>query len=122
VGIVAAQGTTRGRNYDPATVETLHAEVLAVEYVTQATGGARGVHLVLGTAAGPVTAHLGPEWYVSRQAIRIDAGDTVEVTGSRVLFEGEPALIAAEVVKGEESLILRDDRGIPMWSRGRRRR
>jgi hypothetical protein len=45
----------------------------------------------------------------------------VEVKGSRVTFEGKPAIIAAEVKKGDEVLKLRDENGFPMWSGWRRR-
>jgi hypothetical protein len=47
--------------------------------------------------------------------------DTVEVKGSRVTFAGKPALIAAEVRKGNAVLTLRDDDGFPAWSAMRRR-
>ena len=35
--------------------------------------------------------------------------------------EGSEAIIAREVKKGGETLVLRDAQGIPQWSRGRRR-
>jgi hypothetical protein len=40
----------------------------------------------------------------------------VEVTGSRVTFDGKPALIAAEIKKGNEALTLRDASEYPVWS------
>ena len=46
--------------------------------------------------------------------------DSVEIKGSRVTFEGKPAIIAAEVKKGGETLTLRDDAGLPVWSGWRR--
>lgn len=36
--------------------------------------------------------------------------------GSRVTFQGKPAVIAAEVKKGDEVLKLRDETGLPAWS------
>jgi hypothetical protein len=39
--------------------------------------------------------------------------------GSRITYEGKPAIIAAEVKKGDEVLRLRDEKGIPVWA-GRR--
>lgn len=41
--------------------------------------------------------------------------------GSRISFEGNPAIIAAEVKKGDEVLKLRDEKGVPFWSGWRRR-
>ncbi len=37
-------------------------------------------------------------------------------------MEGKPALIAAEVKKGNEVMKLRDANGVPAWSGGRRGR
>jgi hypothetical protein len=45
----------------------------------------------------------------------------VEVKGSRITFEGKPAIIAAEIKKGEETLKLRDENGFPVWSGWRSR-
>jgi hypothetical protein len=53
--------------------------------------------------------------------VNIEPKDLVEVTGSRLTFQGKPALIAAEVRKGEEMLKLRDDSGYPVWAGWRRR-
>jgi len=43
------------------------------------------------------------------------------VKGSRFTLGGKPAIIAAEVKKGDEVLKLRDDAGFPMWIGWRRR-
>ena len=64
--------------------------------------------------------HLGPVWYIERLDIKIKKGDKVGVKGSRVMMRDKPTIIAAEVKKGDEVLILRDEDGIPVWSgRGR---
>lgn len=103
------------RNYDPKTVETLQGKVLSVE-TTQQRG--RGVHLMLQTDKETVAVHLGPSWYIKKQMLKIDTDDTISVTGSRVIIGGKPAIIAAEVKKGNETVKLRDENGIPAWSRG----
>jgi len=65
--------------------------------------------------------HLGPDWYITNQDVRIEANDQVEVKGSRITIEGAPALIAAEVKKGADVLTLRDESGLPVWAGWRRR-
>ena len=40
--------------------------------------------------------------------------------GARVVVDGKPALIAAEVKKGDALLKLRDAGGVPAWSGWRR--
>jgi hypothetical protein len=115
-------GTSYGRTFDPATVETIRGEVLSVDLITPRKGMSSGVHLVVKTDGEDLSVHLGPEWYISRQDTTIERGDSVEVKGSRIAFKGEPAIVAAELRKGDATLVLRDARGIPVWSGWRRGR
>jgi hypothetical protein len=80
-----------------------------------------GVHMIMQTDKEQISVHLGPGFYVENQDVKIESKDKVEVKGSRVTFGGKPAIIAAEVKKGDEVLKLRDDNGFPMWSGWRRR-
>jgi len=43
-----------------------------------------------------------------------------EVKGSRITYNGKPAIVAAEVKKGDTVLKLRDDNGIPVCAGWRR--
>jgi hypothetical protein len=52
--------------------------------------------------------------------VKIEPKDKVEIKGSRVTLQGQPALIAAEVKKGDGVLKLRDDAEVPMWAGWRR--
>ncbi len=80
-----------------------------------------GVHVLLKTATGNISVHLGPAWYLENQDVKISVHDKIEAKGSRIVFNGSPALIAAEIKKGEEVLKLRDENGYPVWSGWRRR-
>ena len=113
-------GSKHVRMYDPKTVETVSGEVESVEKIPATKGRGYGVHLILKTDKETIPVHLGPAWYIEHQDTKLEPGDKVEVTGSRILSEGKPALIAAEVKKGDETLKLRDDRGFPFWAGWRR--
>jgi hypothetical protein len=108
------------RNYNTATVETLSGVVESVDKVTPVKGMSAGIHLMVKTDKGTISVDLGPEWYIERLDTKIEKGDKIEVKGSRVTFAGKPAIIAAEVKKGDNVLILRDKAGIPAWSGWRR--
>ncbi len=117
-----------GRSYDPTTVETVSGEVVRIDEIHgkgwgQGRGGrgrGYGVHLILRSDKEEVPVHLAPSWYLDKHAMKLSPGDHVEVRGSRIPFGGKPAIIAAEVKKGDQSLKLRDDDGLPAWrSRGR---
>lgn len=118
------------QTYDPKTVETVSGEVISVDQVhgkgwgqgRGGRGGGYGVHLTLKSDKGEIAILLGPNWYVDQQSLKIGPKDQIVVRGSRVMFEGKAAIIAAEVKKGDRSLKLRSDTGLPMWQgQGRRR-
>ncbi len=114
-------GSAYGRRYDVRTVETIQGRVVAVERFEPSKGMSPGVHLQVQTDKGRLSVHLGPAWYLDRQEVQIAAGDRIEVLGSRIEFGGKPAIVAAEVHRGDETLTLRDANGYPVWSGWRRR-
>lgn len=113
-------GTAYQRMYNPATVETLVGTVESVDKITPMKGMMYGIHLLLKTDKETISVHLGPGWYIERLDMKIDKGDKIEVKGSRVTIMGKPAIIAAEVKKGDNVLKLRDENGIPVWAGWRR--
>jgi len=111
-----------GRLYNPATVETVSGVVQRIDQVkAQGAGQGYGIHLLLKTDKEEIAVHLGPGWFVEKQSLKIAPQDQIEVRGSRITYEGKPAIIAAEVKKGDQVLKLRDPAGVPAW-RGRGRR
>jgi hypothetical protein len=110
------QGGQYGRMYNPKTVETITGEVVSADQVTPIKGMSQGIHLTVKTEKETLPVHLGPSWYIENQDIKIEPKDKVQITGSRVEFEGKPAIIAAEVKKGDEVLKLRDENGVPAWA------
>ncbi len=114
-------GTPYNRMYDPKTVETIGGEVVKVEQITPMKGMSYGAHLVVKTEKETIDVHLGPAWYIENQDVKIKAGDKIQIKGSRISFQGKPAIIASEVKKGDEILRLRDESGFPVWAGWRRR-
>ena len=109
-------GTSYQRMYNPASVETLTGTVESVDKITPMKGMYYGIHLSLKTDKETIPVHLGPGWYIERLDTKIEKGDKIEVKGSKVIMMGKPAIIAAEVKKGESVLKLRDENGIPVWA------
>ena len=108
--------------YNPATVETISGTVEAVEKITPMEGMSYGIHILVKTDEETMPVHLGPVWYIERLDIKIKKGDKVEVKGSRAMMIGKPTIIASEVKKGDTTIILRDENGVPVWSGWRRGR
>lgn len=105
-----------GRLYDPQTVETISGEILSLDQITPYKGMSYGVHMVVKTDKGTLSVHLGPAWYLDNQDVKLEPKDKVTITGSRITFDGKPAIIAAEIKKGADILKLRDENGFPVWS------
>ncbi|HOJ43509.1 MAG TPA: hypothetical protein PLW88_06280 [Syntrophorhabdaceae bacterium] len=113
-------GTPYNRMYDPAKAETISGTVEAVTQVTPMKGMYPAVAVTLKTDKETISVHLGPEWYISRLDTKVEKGDKIEVKGARTTFFGKPAIISAEVKKGDTTLVLRDAQGVPVWSGWRR--
>jgi hypothetical protein len=119
----AAQGPPSGKgmpNYDSSAEVTLKGTVEAVE-LQDSSMGWQGLHLKLKTESGVVEVHMGPSWFAQEKGFEFAKGDAIEVLGSRQTLGGVDSLLAREITRGDKTLILRDARGIPAWSGGRRR-
>ena len=117
VGLLRISAAPTERDYDPKTVETIGGNVLSVEKTTPAKRRGYWVELILQTGKETIAVQLGPAWYIDKQTPRIEANDTITVTGSRLTTDGKSAIIAADITKGNELLKLRDNSGIPVWPR-----
>lgn len=109
------------RMFDPTTVEKVSGEVQKVDKIAPMRKMGAGIHLLFKTSKETIPVHLGPEWFMDRLDANLKQGDKVQVTGSRIKLEGKPVIIASEVKRGDETLVLRDSSGVPVWSGWRRK-
>lgn len=114
------QGMGMGRMFDPKTVETLTGEIVAVHTAASGMPGvASRITLDLKTAKETVAVYLGPEDYYQKQGLKLAQGDKVAIKGSRVTMGGNPVIIPNYVKKGDQTLNLWDDQGMPPWARSK---
>jgi hypothetical protein len=104
------------RMYDPSKVETVSGEVVAVKELMFRNGMRKGIGLKLNTGSQTMFVHLGPQWFIEQQSVKIAAGDKVEVTGVKTVRREKEVFVAGEVRKGGEVLKLRDAGGVPLWA------
>jgi len=73
-------------------------------------------HLLVKIGADTVDVYLCPKAFLDDMGVSFSNGDEITLTGSKVK-QGEAELILArEVVKGGgDSLVLRDEKGNPVW-------
>lgn len=109
-------GSRYGGVYNPQAVETVQGEVEKVERFSSGKGKSAGVRIIVKTGTETMPVVLGPAWFVEQQALKLAAGDRVEITGSRSPGRETTIFIAGEVKKGNQVLRLRDAEGIPVWA------
>lgn len=104
--------------YNPANETTLKGTIEEVRQEPHRM--MTGIHLVVKTEAGAEMVALGPQSFLDQNKITYAKGDQVEIVGSKSEFNGAPIVVAREIKKGDQTLVLRDSQGVPKWSRGRR--
>lgn len=104
--------------YDKSTEVTISGTVEKVESPIGKMGW-NGTHLIVRLEAETLTVHVGPTAYVTKNGFAFAESDKIEVTGSKVPFEGHDVVLAREIRKDGKLLTLRNRQGIPMWSRNR---
>lgn len=115
--------------YNPATVVTVKGTIQEVQEATMQSGQTgqtsamphMGTHLIVKADDTTYTVLVGPTRFVKEKNFQFTKGDQIEVTGSKVNFNGNESLIAREIKKGNQVLTLRNESGIPEWSMGGQR-
>jgi len=101
------------RAFDTSSMTTFQGDIVEVQRI--ARGRHQGVHLTVAMGSEHVTVHLGPDFYVDGQPLKLAKGDKVEVKGARTTVDGQTVVIALEVRRGDQVLALRDTGGVPIW-------
>jgi hypothetical protein len=73
-------------------------------------------HLLIKNGTETVDVYLCPQSFLDAMGMSFSKGDEIALTGSKVKQDGADLTLAREVVKGTDSLVLRDDKGRPVWN------
>lgn len=104
--------------YNPATVETVRGEIISLGKTISGNGRTYCETMTLKTGKGNIWVILKPENYRAKTNLMFKPREQVEITGSRLALPGKNAIIAARVKKGDETMVLRELTGRPVWARG----
>jgi len=112
----ASQAGAGVPKYDPATEAVFKGTVDEVKDRECPVSGGMGSHLILKLSDGTtIEVHLAPTKFVKTYELVFNKGDLVEVTGSKVKFEGVDTIFAREVKRGNDDFVFRDQNGKPVW-------
>jgi hypothetical protein len=75
-----------------------------------------GARLVVKSGADTLDVYLCPKSFLEDMGSTLAKGDEISLTGSKVKQDGADMILAREVVKGNDTLVLRDDKGKPVWN------
>ncbi len=104
---------TGAPKYDPATETKLKGTVEELKVPPSAKEIA---HLLIKNGTDTFDLYLCPKSFMDDMGVTFAKGDEVAFTGSKVKQGEADWILAREVVKGLDTLILRDDKGNPVWS------
>jgi hypothetical protein len=115
--LMLAQNRPRLR-FDPASETTLSGMVSGVAEVKH--GRAAGIHFTLTTDSETVEVRAGPKRFLERNNFTIADDNQVTVNGWTSSVDGKTTIIAREIRNGDKTITLRNEKGVPAWSQGRR--
>jgi len=109
-----AVGQNSAAAYNPANETKMKGTV--EEFKMPAKGDKEVAHLMLKSVDGVIDISLAPRAFLEDMGSTLAKGDEVSVTGCKVKQESGELVLAREVVKGGDTLVLRDDKGKPVWN------
>ena len=74
------------------------------------------VHLMMKNGDDLIDLYFCPKSFMDDMGVSFSKGDELAFTGSKVKYGGADLILAREVVKGSDTLVLRDDKGNPVWN------
>lgn len=102
--------------YDKATEATYKGTVEEVKDHPCPVSHGLGSHLMLKQSDGTVIeVHLALTKFVTQYDLAFQKGDTLEITGVKVKFEGVETIFARKIKRGSDEFLFRDNDGKPLW-------
>jgi hypothetical protein len=101
--------------YDPAKEVKLKGSVEEVKEIPGPKGEV-GIELVLKTGSELVEVRLCPNSFLKEFEVTFAKGDQLEITGAKIKLDEKDVVLAREIVRGPETIVLRDKQGAPVWT------
>jgi hypothetical protein len=121
--LLAASGLARLAGADEPRYDASTAVTIEGEVVELGTGGVAGLlgmdhneKVTVRTDQESLPVILAPKSYLDTQNYKVEKGERVTVTGSRIMLDEKPTIIAQEVKYKNNVLHLRAKDGTPLWT------
>lgn len=104
-----------GPKYDPATEAKFKGTIEELKLPPK--GEEKDIaYLTIKSGADTLQLYLCPKSYMDDMGVSFAKGDEITFTGSKVKQGDADLILTREVVKGTDTLVLRDDKGNPVWT------
>lgn len=105
-----------GKNWKQDSMTTVRGTVQSIGTFKPEPQAAPGLRLrVLTQQGNTVTVHAGPAAYAQSKNIQFGCGDRLTITGSQTDFNGQSIVMASQIRKNGQTLMVRDRQGNPQW-------
>ncbi len=115
-GAVAGQAgkPAEAPKYDVSKEVTLKGTVEEVQKVPNPKGQV-GIYLLVKADNGTVEVRLCPNSFLDDMDVQFAKGDALTILGSKVKVEDKEVILAREIERGNNKIVLRDKNGAPVW-------
>ncbi len=104
------------KRFDAANISTMRATIKKVSTFTPEKNALPGLKLRVETGQDrSVIIYGGPQQHYLQQPIRFRKGDEITITGSQTTVNNKSVIMACEIRKGTDALMIRDLKGTPAW-------
>lgn len=110
-----SRNTAATLKYDPKAETKLNGTLEEIKLFDFATRK-DFVELIIKSGDGKFTVYVCPKPFQDELGIIFTKGDAISVTGFKVKQEESDVILARELVKGQDTLLFRDDKGNPIWN------
>lgn len=114
--VTAAPAQSALPKYDLATETKMKGTIQELKMPEK--GAKEAARLTLKSGDTTIDVYLCPKSFLDDMGSNLAKGDEVNLTGSKVKQDGADLILAREVSKGSDTLVLRDDKGKPVWDWG----
>ena len=73
-------------------------------------------YLAVKSGSDVVDVYLCPKSFLDDMGVTYSKGDEVVVTGAKAKLDASDIILAREIVKGNDTVTLRDNKGLPVWT------
>ncbi len=111
---VAQKASSKGPKYDLQTETKLKGVIDELKFPPK--GSEKEIaYFMLKSGTDTADVFLCPKSFLDEMGIAVAKGDEIALTGSKIKRDGTDVFLVRELVKGNDTFVLRDDKGSPVW-------